>query len=221
MREINILICENKLIYAEALRMMLSTYEDINVVEAICGGYNTIDYLKNNKCLLDLVLIDIKMHDMPDVEIIRQITRIDPHLPILVFSSYDNIDHIVKTIHAGVSGYLLKNQDIDDLVKAIRGTHLGEFHIDPQIAGDIINHMKQDNTPTLRDNIPPHLTERDIAILICLAKGFSNREIGDKLYLAEGTIKNYTSQLFKKIGAKDRLQAVIKAIEYGLTEIAS
>lgn len=215
MKQINVLICENKPIYAEALRVLLDTYDDIHVIDAICGGELSMNALNTLAPSIDVILLDHKMPDISGLYVIQRIKDVHPDIPILVFSSQDAVENITEVIHAGASGYLLKDKNPSELVKAIRGTCRGEFHLDPVIAGGFIKYARKQPAKC----IPPNLTERDIVLLTYLTKGLSNREIGNRLHLSEGTVKNYTSQLFTKISVKDRLQAVIKAITYGIVEV--
>lgn len=162
----------------------------------------------------DLVLMDLKMPKMNGVLATRKIKEDHNDIYVLVLTTYDD-EWIFDAIRSGAAGYLLKDTPPTELIRSIKGTLEGMSFIDPQVAGKLLSEYA-DNYG--KSQPPSHytFTERERDILGLLSNGYSNAEIAKKLFLAEGTVRNYTSVLLKKLGVSDRTQAAILAIRYGL-----
>jgi DNA-binding NarL/FixJ family response regulator len=132
-------------------------------------------------------------------------------------TTYDDDEWVFDAIKAGASGYLLKDTPREELVKAIRGTVTGRTYVDPSVAGKVLEQVssRQTQPATL---ITSKLTDREIEVLCLIAKGMSNTEISDRLFLSEGTVRNHVSSILAKLGVSDRTQAAVIAIQHGLTK---
>ncbi len=152
---------------------------------------------------------------MNGVEATRQIRTKYPDVKVLVLTTYDDDEWVLDAIQAGASGYLLKDTPRDELVKAIRGTATGRTYVDPSVAGKVLERVSSHQTQpaTL---ITGKLTDRETEILRLIAKGLSNAEIADRLFLSEGTVRNHVSAILAKLGVSDRTQAAVIAIQHGL-----
>jgi DNA-binding NarL/FixJ family response regulator len=133
-------------------------------------------------------------------------------------TTYDDDEWLFDALRAGAAGYLLKDTPSSALLQAIKGTVEGETYLDPNVAGKIINKVSSSQQP------PPQttniqLSERETDVLQLMARGLTNADIARELYLSEGTVRNYTSALFTKLGVNDRTQAVLAALRYGLVDI--
>jgi DNA-binding NarL/FixJ family response regulator len=159
--------------------------------------------------------MDLKMPILNGVEATRQIKTKYPEVKVLVLTTYDDDQWVFDAIQAGASGYLLKDTPRDELIKAIRGTVVGKTYVDPAIAGKVLDQVssRQTQPATL---VTGKLTEREIEILRLIAKGFSNIDISERLYLSEGTVRNHVSAILAKLGVSDRTQAAVIAIQHGL-----
>lgn len=212
---IRVLICDDQVFTAEGLKMLLETYNDISVEAVVYDGDHALQMVAKVKP--DIVLMDLKMRGMTGIQAIRHLKQQAPDLPVLALTTYDQEDWIVDAIMAGAAGFLLKDASSDELVEAIRGTVMGKFYIDPAVAGKFVIYAQRRVTDKLM-SVPHDLTEREVMVLKLIAQGLSNQEIGAELHLSEGTIKNYTTSLFRKIGVKDRTQAALKALQYQLNQ---
>lgn len=208
-----ILICDDQKIVCEGLQTILSADEELEVVGTAHNGEEALAMVA--KLEPDLVLMDLKMPEMDGVLATRKITDEHPDIYVLVLTTYDDDEWIFDAIRSGAAGYLLKDTPPGELIKSIKGTLQGKSFIDPQVAGKLLAEYAENFG---KSQPPTHytFTERERDILTLLSQGLSNSEIAEKLFLAEGTVRNYTSVLLKKLGVADRTQAAILAIRYGL-----
>ena len=214
-KPITLLICDDQAIVCEGLRAMLSPVSDIQVVGVANDGAGAVDLTRSMHP--DLVLMDLKMPGMNGVQATRIIRNEFPDVRVLVLTTYDADEWVIDAVRSGASGYLLKDTPREDLIKAIVDTVKGESHIDPKVAGKLLDHVAHQTTPILPDQkLVGHLSDREHEVLRLLATGLSNTEIAQSLFLSEGTVKNYVSAIFSKLNVTDRTQAAIFAIRAGL-----
>lgn len=208
-----VIICDDQAIVRDGLAMLLKLAPDIDVVGTAENGATAIEMVAKERP--ELVLMDLKMPIMNGVEATRQIRTKYPEVKVLVLTTYDNDEWVFDAIRAGASGYLLKNTPRDELVKAIRGTVTGKTYLYASVAGKVLQKVSshQNQPATL---ITGKLTEREIEVLSLLAKGLSNADIANRLFLSEGTVRNHISVILAKLGVPDRTQAAIIAIRHGL-----
>jgi len=213
---IRVLICDDQDIVCEGLATILSAEEDIDVVGTAYNGAEALEVIPSAKP--DIVLMDLKMPVMNGILATKNITRRFPDIRVLVLTTYEDDEWLFDAIRSGASGYLLKDTPRVDLVEAIRGTLQGDSFVDPAITGKLLATIasapRQDPVPT-----SIKLSDREMEILALIARGYSNAEIAQALFLSEGTIRNYISGMLQKLGVSDRTQAVITALRYGLVDL--
>jgi len=211
-----ILICDDQAIVCEGLSRIISSTSDINVVGVAYNGEDALEQISVSEP--DLVLMDLKMPVMNGVVATRKIKMKFPHIHVLILTTYDDDEWIFDAIRAGADGYLLKDTPPNELITAIKGTMKGKSYIDPGIGSKV---FEQVATGIKTD--PPittfSLSDREFEVLNLIAQGFTNADIAQRLYLTEGTVRNYTSDIFKKLGVSDRTQAAILAIRHGLVDL--
>jgi DNA-binding NarL/FixJ family response regulator len=164
----------------------------------------------------DLVLMDLNMPGVNGIQATRQIRNKYPDARVLALTTYDADEWVFDAIRAGATGYLLKDTPRAGLIKAIEGTVNGQTFVDPGVAGKLFTRiagrtMVQDTT------VAADLSEREREVLKWVAHGLSNGQIADKLFLSEGTVRNYVSSILAKLGVTDRTQAAVIALRHGLT----
>jgi DNA-binding NarL/FixJ family response regulator len=193
--------------------MLLKLEPDIEVVGTAEDGDEVVAMVAKKEP--DLVLMDLKMPVLNGVEATRQIRTKHPDVKVLVLTTYDDDEWVFDAVKAGASGYLLKDTPRDELVKAIKGTVTGKTYVDPSVAGKVLEQVSSHQTQpaTL---ITSKLTEREIEVLRLIAKGMSNTDISDRLFLSEGTVRNHVSAILAKLGVSDRTQAAVIAIQHGV-----
>jgi len=175
----------------------------------------------------DVVLMDLKMPRLGGIPATRRICQAQPETHVIILTTYDADDLVFEGIKAGAKGYLLKDVGSEALVEAIRGVVRGESLIDPGVARKVLAEFqqlaaelppRQPNKPSETLTIEP-LTPREEEVLHLLAEGLSNQQIGARLHLTAGTVKNYVSAIITKLQANDRTHAVIIALRHGLVEL--
>jgi DNA-binding NarL/FixJ family response regulator len=208
-----IVICDDQEIVCEGLQTIINADPDLVVVGTAHNGKEVLELIP--EVMPDLVLMDLKMPQMNGVLATRKIKEEFDDIYVLVLTTYDDDEWIFDAIRSGASGYLLKDTPPAELIRSIKGTLEGKSFIDPQVAGKLLSEYAANFG---KSQPPTHytFTERERDILTLLSRGLSNSEIAETLFLAEGTVRNYTSVLLKKLGVADRTQAAILAIRYGL-----
>ncbi len=212
---IRLLLCDDQYIVTEGLRKILSTDPEIEVLGSAQDGEKLLELIP--KFRPDLVLIDLKMPVLNGILATKRIRKDYPNIHILVLTTYDDDEWIFDALRAGAEGYLLKDLPPDQLIAAIKGTMKGKSYIDPKITAKVIG--KAAAFPQLTgDKDQFNLNAREMEILKLIAQGCSNSVIADKLFLSAGTVRNYTREIFNKLGVSTRTQAAITAIKFGLID---
>lgn len=213
---IRVLICDDQEIVCEGLQRILESDAEITVVGQAHNGFEALERIPTASP--DLVLMDLKMPEMNGIQATRKIREKYPQVYVLVLTTYDDDEWLFDAIRAGASGYLLKDRPRCELLKAIKGTIAGNAFVDPAVTGKLLGQIAQ-NAPTRQPPLAISLSERETEVLQLLAQGLSNADIAQRLYLSEGTVRNYTSAIFNKLDVSDRTQAVVVALRYGLVDL--
>jgi DNA-binding NarL/FixJ family response regulator len=214
---IRLVICDDQAIVLEGLRTILATVPEFEVVGVARNGVEAVDLAGSIRP--DLILMDLKMPQMNGIQATRIIRERYPDIRILVLTTYDLDEWVIDAVRSGAAGYLLKDTPQEELVLAIKDTMQGRSHIDPQVAAKILNHVARQPVQTAPDyKLIGQLSERERDVLRLLARGMSNGEIAQALFLSDGTVKNYVSIIFSKLGVSDRTQAAIIAMRAGMGE---
>jgi len=212
--KIRVLICDDQAIVCEGLRAILGTVPEFEVVGIAHNGAEALDAIPAAQP--DLVLMDLKMPQMNGIQATRLIREKYPRVRVLVLTTYDTDEWVIDAVRSGAAGYLLKDTPREALVQAIIDTVHGRHHIDPQVAGKVLNQVaRQPSLPQPDQKLLSELSDREREILRLLARGYNNAEIAQALFLSEGTVKNYVSTIFARLGVADRTQAALFAVRAG------
>lgn len=212
---IRIVICDDQEVVREGLEAILGRVPGFEVVGLAEHGADALTKVAQHRP--DLVLMDLKMPIMNGIRATREIRERFPTVRVLVLTTYDDDPWVTDAIRSGAGGYLLKDAPREKLIEAIRGTVAGRTHVDPSVAGKLFLHIaSQPETPS--SVVFADLSEREREVLGYLASGLGNVQIAKKLCLSEGTIRNYLTSIFDKLGVTDRTQAAILAVRFGLGE---
>jgi DNA-binding NarL/FixJ family response regulator len=211
-----VVICDDQATIRDGLEMLLTLEKDIDVVGRAQDGWEAVELAAQKQP--DLVLMDLKMPGMNGIEATRQIRTRHPAVKVLVLTTYDDDEWVFDAVRAGAAGYLLKDTPREELIKAVKETVLGKSFVDPAVAGKLLSRVAETQTQpaTL---ITDKLTDREVDVLRLLARGLNNAEIAERLFLSEGTVRNYVSAVFAKLEVSDRTQAAVIAIQHGLGKV--
>ena len=211
---IRVLLVDDHPIVIKGTRALLEEIDDIEVVGEAHNGQVAIG--QNNNLQPDVILMDLIMPEMDGIEAIQAITADQPDAKILVLTSFITDDKVFPAIKSGALGYLLKDSDPEDLVKAIRQVYRGEPSLHPSIARKMLRELGR-STP--EKPVPEPLTDRETEVLRLLARGANNQEIADKLVIAEVTVRTHISRILNKLHLANRVQATLYALREGLTTL--
>jgi len=215
---IRVLICDDQDIVRDGLQAILGTAPDIQVVGVARDGAEALDLIPQVRP--DVVLMDLKMPGVNGIQATRRIRDQYPATRVLVLTTYADDEWVFDAIRGGAAGYLLKDTPRQELVAAIKGTAAGQTHVDPGVAGKLFAHVARGGPAPAPDTaIANALSEREREVLGLLARGLTNAEIASRLYLSEGTVRNYVSAIFAKLEVPDRTQAAVLALRYGLGDL--
>lgn len=207
-----ILLCDDQAVIRDGLEMLLNLEKDMQVIGSASDGAEAIELAAQKGP--DLILMDLKMPGTNGIEATREIRARFPEIKILVLTTYDDNEWVFDAIHAGASGYLLKDTPRQKIVEAIRGTMDGKSFLDPSVAGKLMNQVASNQTQPA-SVLAKRLTERELDVLRLIAKGFNNSDIAAQLHLSEGTVRNHVSAILEKLNVSDRTQAAVIAIQHG------
>ena len=200
---IRVLLVDDHQIMLEGLAVLLEASGDIEVVGMACNGATALTLF--DELRPDVSIVDLRMRPMNGVEVTEAIRRRVPDARVILLTTYDTDEEIFQGFRAGIATYLLKDIDSGRLLAAIRSVHGGERIIQPGIAVKLAEHVASDA-----------LTPRQEEVLRLLAEGKSNLEIADSIFISEGTVKAHVRAILRKLGARDRTQAIMVAMRRGL-----
>jgi len=213
MESIHIFIVDDHVLYREGVRKMLSVAPDIEIVgEAASGDEAIVQILTLQP---DVVLMDLKMPGVNGIEATRRILYASPRIGVLVLTMFETDETVFAAMRAGARGYLLKDADQEEVLRAVKAVSRGEAIFSPAIAERLIHYFAA-LRPTTADLAFPQLTDREREILHLIAQGHSNSEIAERLLLSIKTVQNHVSNIFSKLQVADRAQAIVRARDAGL-----
>jgi DNA-binding NarL/FixJ family response regulator len=212
---IKVIIADDHAFYREGVRAFLNNAPDVEVVGEAGSGEEAI--AKAKELAPDVILMDLKMPGMNGIEATRRIHESDSKIGVLVLTMFDDDDSVFAAMRAGARGYLLKDADKDEVVRAIVAVERGEAIFSPAIAQRMIQYFSVPSTSSNK-KLPDEfsdLTERELEIMNLIAKGDNNNTIANKLSLSIKTVQNYVSSILTKLQVADRAQAIVRAHEAG------
>lgn len=203
MDKINVLLVDDEPLLLESLEIIL-TLNDMDIIGKAKDGNEALDLLKNKKC--DIALVDLNMKGMGGIELISNIKSLYPDVKILVLTTFYDDKSITSAIGGGADGYLLKDSGKDAILGAISQIINGRDVIDKKVMQRLSAIM---SGRTKYMSIMEGMTRREEEICTLLAKGLTNRQIADTLFISEGTVKNYISSIYEKTGIHDRAKLIV------------
>jgi DNA-binding NarL/FixJ family response regulator len=213
---IRLMIVDDQKLMREGLRTLLELEGGFEIVAEAGDGQAALDAYAELQP--DVVLMDIRMPGMDGVEATRRLYEKWSNARVIILTTFNDDAYVFEALRVGALGYLLKDLSGHELANAVQTVANGGALIDPSVARRVVAEFARltSSARPINDGLPDPLTERELDVLRLLAEGMSNREIGNKLSITEGTVKNYVTNVLQKIGARDRTQAALRGRELGL-----
>ncbi|UCB43652.1 MAG: response regulator transcription factor [Dehalococcoidales bacterium] len=212
MEKIRILLADDHAIVREGTRRVLEAESDMEVVAEAGDGEEAVEQVIRLKP--DVAIMDIAMPKLNGIEATRRLKEAVPSTAVLVLTVYDNDRYVFSLLEAGAAGYLLKNVRGSELVEAIRSVYHGESVLHPAIASKVLRRFMPSKQGA-GQVAPASLTERELEVLMLAAKGLSNGDIADKLYLSVRTVQGHLARIFDKLGVGSRTEAILRGLKEG------
>lgn len=212
---IKVLVVDDHDIARQGIKAVLDDDDSIEVVGEAANGLQAVE--KSLELNPDVILMDVKMPGANGIEAAKSILACQPHIKILALSAFDGDEEVFGSIEAGICGYVLKDIRPSQLGRAIQTVYEGKSQLDPGIAHKVISNIASKGQDPEPKDIT--LTKRENDVLQLLAEGLKNRDIGERLWISEKTVKVYMASLFKKLKSHSRTELVLKAAELKLVDI--
>ena len=221
MEKIKVLIVDDEPLIRHALGTILAIDSGIVTVNSVENGRAAVDYCKEHQ--VDVVLMDLQMPIMDGVSATKAIKSVEDSPSVLAITAFSSDEYLVPVLTAGASGYLVKDSEPDEIIRAVHAVHQGTAAISPSVSSDLVSAVREayrDNSQDIQDlAYDLGITNREFEILKLLARGLNNTEISRTLAISETTVKTHMAKIFVKLDVRDRVQALVAAARMGLIEI--
>jgi DNA-binding NarL/FixJ family response regulator len=215
---IGVLVVDDHELVRRGLLAFLNSEPDIEVIGEAAGGAQALDLLASMDSegrLPDVIVMDLQMAPIDGIESTRRVRELYNDIEVVALTSFAEEERVHAALHAGASGYVLKDSDADDVAAAIRAAHRGELQIDPLVARRLTSSLRED-----RDDDPIRdLTSRELDVLRLVAAGHPNKQIAAELAISERTARTHVSRILRKLRLSSRTQAALWAVREGLVEV--
>lgn len=204
--QIRVLSVDDHALLREGIAVIISSQPDMVLVSQASGGHEAIQLYRDLKP--DVTLMDLRLPDLSGIDALIAIRTEFPDARIIMLTTFEGDVEIQRALEAGARGYLLKNMPPSELVQVIRQVHAGKKRVPPEIAAQLAEHMSDEA-----------LTAREVEVLQHVAGGNRNKDIADRLFISEETVKVHVKHIMDKLGAKDRTQAIAIAVRRGIIQL--
>lgn len=217
MKKLRLLIVDDQALFREGLRLILNQQTDFEILGEAGDGLAALESIR--RTVPDVILMDLRMPEMGGVEATRRIKVEAPSVKVIILTTFEEDEEVFAALRAGATGFLLKDSPSENLCDAIRLAARGETWLQPSVATKLVaefGRLTQRPAPPHNGGLLEQLSHREREVLRCLADGMTNKEIGCRLTISEGTVKNHMSQVIGKLQVLDRTQAALRARELGI-----
>ncbi len=215
---VRVALVDDQQLVRAGFRMVIDSQPDLDVVVEAGDGAQALRLLESHR--VDVVLMDVRMPHLDGLSATARLTAAQEAPRVIVLTTFDLDEYVLEAIRSGASGFLLKDAPPEEMLAAIRTVHRGDAVIAPSSTRRLLEHLvtalPADQGATPERAALEELTEREREVLVLMARGRSNAEIAAELYVAEATVKTHVGRVLAKLGARDRVQAVVTAYETGL-----
>jgi NarL family two-component system response regulator LiaR len=213
MGKIKIVIADDHAVVRQGTRSLLERENDMEVIGEAGDGEEAVKVIDALKP--DVAIIDIAMPKLNGVEVTKQIKPRHPSTAVLILTAYDDDEYVFALLEAGAAGYLLKDVDSREVVNAVRAVYAGESVLHPVIARKVIGRFRPQATDATKDKPAIELSEREMEVLKLAARGMSNSDIADALFINVRTVQGHLSSIFNKLSVGSRTEAIFQAVKRG------
>ena len=213
---IRVAVVDDQRLFTKGLSGLVDMLPDVEVVGVAYDGEDAVALCREAEP--DVVLMDISMPKMDGISATREIRSLLPQTAVIILTAHEEDEQVFEGIKAGAQGYLLKDAEPEDLSRAIRTVYAGDTIIAPDLAQKMLSTFEGGGRPG-RSQLMPPLTDRELEVIRALAQGKSDRQIANALGISEKTVRNHTSNIYRKLHIFDRTQAVIYAIREGVIDV--
>ncbi len=215
---LRILIADDHSVVRAGLRALLESRDGLHVVAEAGSGEEAIKLA--NEYHPDVAVLDIRMPGLSGIDACRKIVETVDGCRVIMLTSYAEDDLLVAAIDAGASGYVLKRIGDDELINSVERVGNGDGILDPAMTASVFTKVREANKAKVAEYFAD-LTAQELAVLALIAEGLTNRQIAGRLFLGEGTVRNYVSSVLAKIGVTNRAEAAIYAVKHNISDIVS
>jgi two-component system NarL family response regulator len=210
--QIRVLIADDHVVFRTGLKDALRLFSDIEIVGEAATARAAVAAARETRP--DIVIMDLRMPDGDGIDAIREIRSVATASQVLVLTAYGDLELFHHAVRAGAAGYVLKDISVQNLAGAIRAVHRGDTMINPSIARALLTELAGNRRDT--PSKPAGLSDREMEILINVARGFSDKDLAARLFLSESTIKSYLRRIYRKLRLRNRVQAAAYALQHHL-----
>ena len=217
---IRVVVADDQALVRAGFRVLIDASPGLEVVAEAADGVEAVEASRLHRP--DVVLMDIRMPNMDGLEATRHVLELgnEPPTRVLILTTFDLDEYVFGALKAGASGFLLKDTPPADLLAGIKVIAAGDALLSPSVTRHLIEEFVRRPQPGQRANVQlDGLTEREVEVLVCVAKGWSNAEIAESLFVSPATVKTHLSRLLMKLDARDRAQLIVIAYESGLVSV--
>ena len=211
--KIKVLLADDHVIVREGTKELVQRQTDMQVVAEASDGVEAVELARLYRP--DVIVMDIAMPNMNGIEATKQIKKVLPSTAVLILTAYDSDQYIMALLEAGAAGFLLKNVRGNQLIDAIRAVYSGESILQPSTTRRVIDHLKIKAIKSDEESAASTLTEREMEVLKLAAKGVSNRDIAEQLFVSNRTVQTHLSNIFKKLAVASRTEAILHGLKRG------
>ncbi len=215
-KKITVLIADDHALIREGIKQILELEEDICVVGQANDGEEAFELAE--KLNPDIILLDINMPKLNGIETLRRFKDMGIKSKVIILTIHEDKEYILKTLKLGANGYMLKDSSANSLIEGIRKVAKGENYIQSSVA-DLVSASSDDSAESSSIEQINSLTNREYEVLVLIAEGLNNKDIAERLYISEKTVKNHVSNIFKKLNLNDRVQAAIFAYRNNIKKL--
>lgn len=210
-KPIRVVLADDHAVVRKGIREFLEATGDIEVVGEAADGEDALALVETHQP--DVVVLDIKMPERSGIEVVKALRAVGNTSGILILTAYDDDPYIMAGIQSGANGYVLKNAEPNEIIRAVRAVHEGQSAVDPTVATKLMAYLSGQTPPSIQPAEP--LTDRELEVLALVAQGLTNRAVGHQLGISDRTVQGHLANIYEKVGVSSRTEAVVAAVKFG------